>query len=202
MATGSVAIWMVSVRSWIYIFISLGLGLGLGVFSAQYAIQQGSATPAGFTGPWQSFKEINRNETNPYALAHNSNHGNLKLANFEVLYFTAVKDDENRNLSGNCEYNLKGKVPDARWWSLTIYDRRGMLIENQAERYSFNNTNILLRKDTEYSVVLAANARAGNWIPVKADEPFVVMLRLYSPGVGSIRDINEITFPKIERVNC
>lgn len=193
---------MVALRSWIYILLSLTVGLGSGIFSAQYAIQRGEAAPQVLFGPWQSVTEININELNPYALAHTSRHGSLKLANFEVLYFTAEKDDKNRALSGSCEYVVKGGLPDARWWSLTVYDRHGKLIDNQAERYSFNNTNISTKSDAKYAIALAANARAGNWIPTKADTPFVLMLRLYSPGVSSIRDAREIAFPKIERLGC
>ncbi len=192
---------MASLRSWFYILVSLTLGLGFGIFSAQYAIRQGIATPVTSIGPWQSFKETNINELNPYALAHTSSHGNLKLANFEALYFIARKDEQNRTLSGNCEYAISGNSLDARWWSVTVYDQRGMLIDNPADRYSFNNTN-LTWKDRQYSITLAANARPGNWIPTKADNPFIVMLRLYSPAISSIRDANEISFPRIERLGC
>jgi len=193
---------MASLRSWIYILVSLTIGLGLGIYSAQFAIRQGIATPVITIGPWQSFKETNINELNPYALAHTANHGNLKLANFEALYFIARKDDQNRTLSGNCEYLIAGNSPDARWWSLSVYDQRGMLIENPADRYSFNNTNIGLKKDARYRIAVAANARPGNWIPIKADRAFMIMLRLYSPAIGSIRDQKEISFPKIERLGC
>ncbi len=178
------------------------MGLGSGVVSGQYAIRQWVATPIVSIGPWQSFKEIDINEVNPYALAHTANHGNLKLANFEVLYFIARKDDKNRALSGNCEYRVKGNAPDARWWSLTVYDQRGILIDNPADRYSFNNTNLWRKKETEYNIAIAPNARAGNWLPVRANEPFMIMLRLYSPAISSIRDANEISFPEIERLGC
>lgn len=189
-------------RNWFYILVSLAFGLGSGVLSAQYAIQQGLATPTVVIGPWQALNEIDISELNPYALAHTSDHGNLKIANFEVLYFTASKDDKERVLSGSCDYVLTGSFPDARWWSLTIYDQQGQLIDNQAERYSFNNTNLSQKKNVSYRINLATNARAGNWIPLKAEKPFVIMLRLYSPGVGSIRDANQIAFPKIERLAC
>ncbi len=193
---------MTSLRNWIYIISALFFGLGSGILSAQYAIQQNWETPAISIGPWQSFKEIGINEANPYALANTSLHGNLKISDFETLYFIAQKDDNNRFLSGNCEYVLEGNIPDARWWSLTVYDLQGRLIDNLAERHSFNNTNLPLKQDAEYSIALAPNARAGNWIPLKADTPFVIMFRLYSPGISSIRDANEIAFPKVKRLAC
>jgi len=194
--------WVTSLRSWIYIFISLTLGLGSGIFSAYYVIRQGVRYPEFTIGPWQSFRETDINEENPYALAHTAGYGNLKLATFEALYFIARKDDKNRILSGNCEYVIKGKFADARWWSITIYNQRGRLIDNPADRYSFNNTNLLPGKEAGYRIVLAANARAGNWIPLNADQTFIIMLRLYVPGISSIRDANEIAFPEIERVEC
>ncbi len=188
--------------NWIYFLISLTIGLSAGIYSAQYGVRQGAAAPAAVIGPWQSITEIDDNELNPYALAHMSNYGNLKLGNFEALYFIAKIDDENKSLSGNCEYAVKGKVPEAKWWSITIYDQDGMLIENQAERYSFNATNIRLKNNAVFNIALAANARPDNWIPTKPDEPFVIVLRLYSPDINSIRDANEISFPGIERLNC
>ena len=193
---------MALLRSWFYILVSLTLGLGSGIFSAYYVIRQGVRTAEFSVGPWQSFREITINEINPYALAHTAGFGNLKLANFEALYFIARKDEDNRALSGRCEYVVEGKNPDARWWSLTVYDQRGRLFDNPAERYSFNNTNLPVNKNAHYKIALAANARAGNWIPIQADKPFLLMLRLYSPGISSIRDVNEISFPKIKRVDC
>jgi len=188
--------------NWIYFLISLTIGLGAGIFSAQFGVRQGAAAPAVVIGPWQSITEIGDDELNPYALAHMSNYGNLKLGNFEALYFIAKIDDENKALSGNCEYAVKGKVPEAKWWSLTIYDQDGMLIENQAERYSFNATNIRLKNNVAFNIALAARARPDNWIPIKSNQPFTIVLRLYSPDINSIRDANEISFPGIERVNC
>lgn len=188
--------------NWIYFLISLTLGLGAGIYSAQYGVRQGATTPAVVIGPWQSITEIDDNELNPYALAHMSNYGNLKLGNFEALYFTAKDDDEKKSLSGNCEYTVTGKVPEAKWWSITIYDQDGMLIENQAERYSFNATNMRIKNNAAFNISLAANARPDNWIPIKPDQPFVIVLRLYSPDINSIRDANEISFPRIERLNC
>ena len=188
--------------NWIYFLISLTIGLGAGIYSAQYGVRQGAAAPAVVIGPWQSITEIDDNELNPYALAYMSNYGNLKLGNFEALYFIAKNDDEKKSLSGNCEYTLTGKVPEAKWWSITIYDQDGMLIENQAERYSFNATNIRLKNNAAFNIALAANARPDNWIPIKPDQPFVIVLRLYSPDINSIRDANEISFPNIERLNC
>jgi len=189
-------------RNWIYIISALFFGLGSGILSAQYAIQQDLGVPVISIGPWQSFKEIGIKEVNPYALANTSLHGSLKVSGFEALYFIAKKDSKNKTLSGSCEYVLEGNKPDARWWSLTIYDVDGRVIDNPAERHSFNNTNLPLKKEAGYSIALAPKARAGNWIPVKADMPFVIMLRLYSPGINSIRDTNEIAFPKIKRLAC
>ncbi len=188
--------------NWIYFLISLTLGLGAGIYSAQYGVRQGAAAPAVVIGPWQSLTETDANELNPYVLAHASHYGNLKLGNFEALYFMAKTDGENVSLSGNCEYRVKGKVPEAKWWSITIYDQNGMLIENQADRYSFNATNIPLKNKAAFNISLAANARPDNWIPIKPDAPFVIVLRLYSPGINSIRDVNEISFPRIERLSC
>lgn len=197
-----VANWTVSLRNWIYFLFSLALGLGAGAFSAQYAVRQGAAAPAVIIGPWQSYTETGGSELNPYALAYTSIYGSLKLENFEVLYFVAKNDGENTTLSGDCEYVIKGKIPDAKWWSLTVYDQNGLLIDNPAERYSFNGTNVLLKEKKEFTIALAARARAGNWIPIEAGKPFVIMLRLYSPGINSIRDANEISFPEVERLNC
>ena len=189
-------------RGWINFLFALSFGLGFGVWSAQFAVQNGSASPSSTNGAWQAIEEISANENNPYVLAHTALHGNLKLSNFEALYFTAGKDDLGRKLAGNCDYVLKGKSPDARWWSLTIYNKAGNLIANQADRYSFNSTNLKIYDGRDYTISLATNARAGNWIPIKADASFVIMLRLYLPNTNSIRDTRQIAFPVIERLRC
>lgn len=189
-------------RSWIYIIVSLSLGLSFGIFSARYSIEKALSKPAVVIGPWHSFREIDINEENPYSLAHTSLYGQLKLTKNEVLYFITRTDNENKNLSGNCEYLVTGVEPKSRWWSLTVYDQNGVLIDNPAERYSYNNTNLLQGKEIGYRITVSPNARPGNWIPTRQNMPFVVMLRLYSPSKNSIRHAETIAFPKIEKVGC
>ena len=193
---------MFFLRNWIYILISLSLGLSFGIFSARYTVQIGLSDPTVVIGPWQSFREIDINEENPYSLAHTTLYGKLKLAKFEALYFIARKDNDNKDLSGNCEYVVTGVAPEARWWSLTVYDQHGGFIDNPAERYSYNNTNLIEKDEAKYSIAVSPNARPGNWIPTREKTPFVVMLRLYSPSINSMNHAEDITFPKIEKVSC
>lgn len=196
------AIRITSLRNWIYTLLSLIFGLGAGVLSAYYAIYQDFLKPVTVTGSWHTSREIRLDEWNPYAIANTARYGGLKLTSNNALYFIAKKDSENRDLSGSCEYALAGDGLDAKWWSVTVYNTDGSLIENPAERYSFNSTNLLRARSGGFNITIAANARPGNWIPLKQDADFTIVLRLYLPGERSYLATNENGLPKIERGAC
>jgi hypothetical protein len=107
----------------------------------------------------------------------------------DAIYPSTVVDSEGRALHGANQYTLhfdKESLPPANvFWSLTLYDARGYLVDNELSRYavgslknlSYNaggSLDIWIQRDNPGA------AREANWLPAPPGE-FKLMLRLYGP---------------------
>ncbi|MGB0121019.1 MAG: DUF1254 domain-containing protein [Solirubrobacterales bacterium] len=107
----------------------------------------------------------------------------------EAIYPAALSDSEGRLLTGARQYRMvlpADDLPPTRYfWSLTMYDFDGFLIENPIDRYSLGPSHPPLIKREDGSIVIAvqhdAPAEAGvNWLPAPLGG-FRLNLRLYGP---------------------
>ena len=57
---------------------------------------------------------------------------------------------------------------EGAWWNLAAYDRRGGLIANGADRFTFSSDTAMREPDGRAVIVVARDARPGNWLPVGA----------------------------------
>jgi hypothetical protein len=107
----------------------------------------------------------------------------------EAIYPTALADSTGQLLNGSKRYRMvlgPGQEPPARYfWSLTVYDLDGYLIQNPIDRYSLGPTHPPLVRRSDGSIVIAIQhsqpAEADvNWLPAPAGA-FRLNLRLYGP---------------------
>lgn len=109
----------------------------------------------------------------------------------EAVYPIGRVDADGRALRGSHRYTIRF-APDAlppvdAFWSITAYDDAGHMIPNAIDRYSVGDrTDGLVRaRDGSVTILLASTPPAPeqgvNWLPVAADEPFYLMMRLYLP---------------------
>lgn len=109
----------------------------------------------------------------------------------EALYPLARVDSLGRPLTGRHRYRIRfapGQLPPVgAFWSITAYDDAGNMVHNPANRYSVGDRSLGLATDLGGGLTIllsAAPDEAGsppNWLPVPADAPFYLMLRLYQP---------------------
>jgi hypothetical protein len=93
---------------------------------------------------------------------------------------------------------ISGTTPQARFWTLTLYDPLGRLIGNSIDRQGFTSEEIVRRSDGSFDIVVAPRTRAGNWLPTNGVERYVLMLRLYDSPVGvATRAAREAPMPSI-----
>ncbi len=186
----------------LFIFIS-ALVLGLG--SAWYMIEEGSALTTSHVGPWSVWRSAGKPDADPYTKAHMARAGRLPITATSALYFFASGDEKGNTLLAKCEYVVEGRPLNAAWWSLAIYDGTGRLIPNKAGRYSFNRTDVARRADGSFRVVLARNARPGNWLPTSDQGSLKLVLRAYDlRDADSVLDkaAAERGLPTIRKVVC
>ena len=154
-------------------------------------------------GAWSAWPKSGTVDVDPYARAAFARSGELPLGLADGIAFEAVSDDRGNRLDGRCDTRISGRLPPARFWTLTVYDARGRLIDNAAERYGFTSTEVVWNAERAVEIVLAPRARSGNWLPTGNRDRIQVVLRLYDAPVGIGSRSGETTeMPRIARERC
>ncbi len=143
----------------------LGAGVLIGLATAFYFIDNGSRLTVRTHGPWQHWISAGRTTADPYTRAHTVRDGQMPINTGIALQFKALHDNDGSLLHSACDYLVDSETLDAQWWSLAVYDDKGFLIRNPAERWSFSAATAARGSDGSVAVILARTARAGNWLP-------------------------------------
>lgn len=109
----------------------------------------------------------------------------------EAAYWTTTRDGSGHRLSGQNDYVLHfpaGQLPpNDAFWSLTMTDVVGYMVNNPNGRSSFNDRSSLAQgADGSIDLYLQQRAPTGheqNWLPTPAGN-FKLMLRAYLPGTA------------------
>ncbi len=113
----------------------------------------------------------------------------------EAMYSAGLLDQNLQALTGSNTYLLRfapGLEPPATaFWSVTVYDEAGYLVENGANRYSVSNSRpeeLVRRPDGSVDIIFAAQDPAdpaANWLPVP-EGIFSAYLRIYLPQQAAL----------------
>jgi hypothetical protein len=144
-------------------YIALAIVGGLG--SAWMMVHSGSRLTTVTVGPWVTWTGAGRADADPYTRAHAVRLGLLPINATLSLAWHALTDNDGERLRSSCEYSVESDGLDAQWWSLAVFDERGNLIRNSAERYAFNAATALPDPDGGVTITLSRDARPGNWLP-------------------------------------
>jgi hypothetical protein len=187
----------------LYVLIALAVGIVSGLGLTWLASARGSNFGAVQIGAWKAWPKSGTVEADPYARATFARAGELPLGIGDGIAFVATADDGGAPLDGRCDIHIEGRLPLARFWTLTVYDPRGRLIDNVAERYGYNSAEVVWRQDSTMEIVMAPRARGGNWIPTGARDRLVAILRLYDAPVGfGSRSGDNADLPAIRQEFC
>jgi hypothetical protein len=113
----------------------------------------------------------------------------------EAAYWTTTRDGSGHRLSGKNDYVLHfpaGQLPpNDAFWSLTMTDVVGYMVNNPIGRSSFNDrSNLAKGADGSIDLYLQQKAPTGheqNWLATPAGN-FKLMLRAYLPGTAILND--------------
>jgi hypothetical protein len=186
------------------VFGALAAAIGLG--SAWYMIDAGAELTTQQQGPWRNWPMAGRPDADPYTRAHFARLNWLPMSSATANYFVATVDDGGARLSGDCEYDVTGAVPDTLWWSLSVHDARGMVLEVPAQRYAISAGSLVPEQGDAMNIRLASDARPGNWLPVLGGKSLVLVLRtdVGAAASGELQGIDAARrpLPAIKRVSC
>jgi hypothetical protein len=178
----------------------LACGTALGVLATWLTVFHGHP-PRVSNGPWKTNLAAGSARSNAYSRAFVAAHGLFALNRTEAVYYTAALYRDGHALDGRCRYEIAGRDPDARWWSITAYGADEYLIPNPAHRYSVSKTEIARDASGAFSVQIGGAGGGNNWIPAGSGR-FSLTLRLYNPGPDILRDPAHAVLPALKRVSC
>jgi hypothetical protein len=177
------------------------VGAAIGLAATWFTVVRG-AIPGGLSnGPWRTNLAAGDSRSDPYTRARVAVHGLFALNHSETIYFTAAQDSDGAPLNGRCIYQVSGRDPDARWWSITAYGPDDYLIPNAAGSYSVSKTTVARSPDGTFTIRVGGAGSASNWIPL-APERFSLTLRLYNPGELAAIDPVHAALPAIKKIAC
>ena len=181
--------------------LAVAAAIGLGI--TWVAVTQGAAYGGITLGAWSAWPRVGTASIDPYARAMIARSGELPVGSGDGVAFYARTDDARRTLDGRCDVVLSGTTPQARYWTVTLYNLQGSLVANSVQRYGFTSQEIIRHQDGTFELTVGPRARPGNWLPTGAIERYVLVLRLYDTPIGvATRSGRDAPMPAIAQRGC
>jgi hypothetical protein len=175
----------------------------VGLGATWLTLARGTAFGAVPIGAWTAWPRTGTQDVDPYARATMARSGELPVGSGDGVAFLARADENGQALDGRCDVVVSGVTPQARFWTVTLYDPQGRLVANAIERHGFTSQEIVRRADGSFEIAIAPRARSGNWLPSGGVESYVLVLRLYDTPVGvATRAAREAPMPAITTRSC
>lgn len=185
------------------LLFTLMVAAAVGLGTTWLVLSRGTAFGAIPIGAWVAWPKSGTRDIDPYARATMARTGELPVGSGDGVAFYARSDDAGRPLDGRCDVLISGTTPQARFWTLTLYDPQGRLIGNSIDRYGFTSQEIVRRADGSFSIAVAPRTRAGNWLPTNGVDSYILVLRLYDSPVGvATRAAREAPMPAVRIQSC
>ena len=184
-------------------FFALTIAALIGLGATWFALNEGIAYGGITVGAWTAWPKNGTPGIDPYARAMVARSGELPIGSGDGITFYARADDMARPFDGRCDVVLTGTTPQARFWTLTLYNPEGKLVANSVERHGFTSQEIIRSATGIFEITIGPRARPGNWLPTGGIERYVLALRLYDTSVGlATRSGGEIPMPSISQKDC
>jgi hypothetical protein len=182
---------------------SLIVAAAIGLGATWLALTDGIAYGGVSIGAWTAWPKNGTPGIDPYARAMVARSGELPIGSGDGVSFYARVDDDRHPLDGRCDVVLDGITPQARYWTLTLYNPLGLLVANSLNRHGFTSQEIIRHSDGSFDITVGPRARPGNWLPTGGVERYVLVLRLYDTPVGmATRTGRDAPMPTVKQRGC
>jgi hypothetical protein len=182
--------------------LCIAVSLLAGTGAAVHAVRAGFSDGTLASGPWETGRDFGTADASALVRARVALRGLLALPRSEAMYFTARTDSDGHELDGRCGYLIRGGRFDARWWSITLYDRAGYLVSNAWHRHSVGSAALSPEAADAWTIAVDPAEQPGLWIPSANATRFEMTLRLYHPG-AAYRETPQLTdLPQIAQQEC
>ncbi len=179
------------------------VGVLLGLFVTFVVVEHGKGFGAIAAGPWTGWPRNGTSDVDPYTRAILAYSGEISLSESEGMSFVARGDSNGADFDPACDYALKGEIPSARYWTLTLLSPAGAPVANTADRQGFTSAEILRASDGQFEITLSRHARPGNWLPIGGTSKFILVLRLYDSELGApATALDAASMPGLVKSHC
>ena len=179
------------------------IGVALGLAATWYAVGGSVTFGDAALGAWSGSPRAAYADADPYTRAIRARSGASPLSQAEGLTFFAARDDAGAQLDPRCDYVIGGAMPAARLWTLSSIDQDGKPVANEFDRNAISSVEVVRDQNGAFAVIAAANARAGNWLPIARSTPFILMLRLYdTTGSAAAGVMAREQMPSVRKGTC
>ncbi len=197
-------------------FFLMMTAIVIGYFTAVWAIGATRPVANDIYGPWKLQTLGGKTIDTPYSEARLAREGPFVLPPEEIAVFIATKDTDGRSLRGACNYRISGEPLKSRWWTLTAFDPAGSIIEVPGTDHTLSRESltpvseesivsdsiIVEPLQADLVVYVTAQTRYDRWLPVKTDERFSLVLRLFGADAGLLSGEDDNAMPKIVLEEC
>jgi hypothetical protein len=142
--------------------LALALATAVGLGSTYITATRGTDLGTLTIGAWTARPKSGTSEVDPYSRASIARSGELPIGTGDGIAFTATTDDNQTPLDGRCDVVVSGVTPAARFWTLTLFDRKGHLVANSLQRYGFTSQEIVRGSDGAFEIRVAGRSPPGN----------------------------------------
>jgi hypothetical protein len=154
-------------------------------------------------GPWWVWPKSGSQAADPYLKANIAAQSILPIGLGEGIALVAVSDNTGDALDGRCRYELAGRLPASRFFSIGVFRPEGEYVETPSQRHAFSGSELLRDEAGNWSIALQANVAPGNWLPAPAAGPMILILRLYdTPLSASAAGLAANGLPSLAKVAC
>ena len=180
---------------------ALAIAAAIGLGATWVALTQGTAYGGVTIGAWTGWPK-NRSRALTPMPAPWSPPGELPVGSGDGVAFYANADDAGQPFDGRCDVVLSQITPQARFWTLTLYNPEGRLVATSAQRHGFTTQKIIRNADGSFDVTVGPRARPGNWLPTGGVDKYLLVLRLYDTPIGMAMPRRDATMPAITKRAC
>lgn len=189
-------------RNLFFIMLTIIIALGGGIWSARWALNHFGGFGELIAGEWIAFPLAGSPQADPYAKARSARLGNLALGAAEGLIFYAHSSSDGRTLKRDCTYQMSGRNPNARFWTLYAIDHNGTLISTDKDLpTSLLSGNVVQTGDGHFDIIISPQAYGNNWLSISGHGAFTLVMTLYDTPVASSASFSEITMPHIKALH-
>lgn len=190
-------------RLLIGLLLAFAVAASVGLGTTLYALHGGTPFGSFTVGAWTAWPRTGTPDIDPYARALIARSGELPMGAGDGIAFVATKDDDGAALDGRCDVTVSGITPQARYWTLTLYDHDGRLVGNSLKRHGFSSQEVVRKSDGAIDISIAPRARMGNWLPSGGIDRYILIMRFYDSPIGvASRTGRETPMPSVKVRTC